>query len=97
MPKQTLKKAFKKKLRYTTEIVNVTEIINGVSSAPKSFIITKEKDRNKIVEKAEKLFIRLALKNGMSKEDSESTFVLDDGCFDNNNGYEVIINWSEIQ
>lgn len=77
------------------QVINVIEIINGVSNPPKSFVITDEKETDKVVEQAEKLFVKLAIENGMPKEDSEAA--LEDGNFDDGNGYEVILNWSEVQ
>lgn len=76
------------------EIVNVIEIINGIASIPKSFIIQNEVNRTQIVEIAEKLFLECAKENGMDDEEKEES--LDNGSYDNQSGYEVLLNWSEV-
>lgn len=75
------------------EIVNVFEIKQGVAGTIQSFPIIDDKYRKPQIEAAEKLFLELAKKNGYD-EDGED--ILDDGNWDNENGYEVIISWSEI-
>ena len=80
-------------------IVNVIDIHSGVIDEIESFIIFDETEQDpvakqEIVDKAEKLFIEKAIKIGMSSEDGES--YLDDGNYDNMNGGEVLIVWSNV-
>ena len=76
------------------QIINVIEVINGIVQVPESFVIYEEHLSFGVVEKAEKLFTELALENGM--EESYIDECLDNRSFDDNNGYEVIINWSNV-
>lgn len=85
------------------EIINVIEIINGISQIPKSFVIpdnATEAEKDVIVVKAEELFKKLIVENS-SKEDKfdEEDFYnfIENGGFENMSGYEVLLNWSEIQ
>lgn len=86
-------------------IINVLEIINGIPSEIKSFPIYEEQLSGEIVDEAEKLFLKLIeenrkplLEQNLSEEDIEDTeeFYLDEGIYDNKNGYELYIIWSEI-
>ncbi len=81
-----------------SEIVSVIEIINGIVSPPKSFIIpngNSDVNRTEIVERAEKMFTDCAKENGATDDDIEEA--LDNGSFDNHGGYEVLLTWSEVQ
>ena len=76
------------------QIINVIEVINGIVQAPESFVIYEEQLSSDVVEKAEDLFVKLALENGGDEGATQN--YLDDGSFDDRNGYEVIINWSNV-
>lgn len=79
------------------EIANVIEVINGVVSEPKSFVIQQgnnDPNRTEIVLRAEKYFIDCAKENGI--EEGEEEEALDSGIYSNNSGYEVILSWSTI-
>ena len=86
-------------------IINVLEIINGIPYKIESFPIYEEQLSEEIVDEAEKLFLKLIeenrkslLKENLSEEDIEDTeeYYLDEGVYDNKNGYELYIIWSEI-
>jgi len=86
-------------------IINVLEVINGIPSQIQSFPIYKEQLSQDVVDRAEKLFLELIEKNkeplrmrGLSEEDIEDVteFYLDEGVYDDKNGYEVYIIWSEV-
>lgn len=79
------------------EIINVTEIINGIASAPVSFPIFDDSQRDRIVKEAEELFSKLAKENGSDESEWDINELLDSGEWDNQNGYNVIINWSEVK
>ena len=76
------------------QIINVIEVINGIVQVPESFVIYEEQLSHDVIEKAEELFVKLALQNGADEGGIEN--YLDDGSFDDNNGYKVIINWSNV-
>ena len=76
------------------QIINVIEVNNGIADAPESFVIYEEHLSFGIVAKAEKLFTELALEHGMEEEYTDQC--IDNGYYDNNSGYEVMINWSNV-
>ena len=79
------------------EIVNIIEVINGVVSQPVSFVIPEGQNdtrRTEIVLRAEKHFIDCAKENGLEEDGEEE--VLDNGIYSTNDGYEVILSWSNI-
>lgn len=77
-------------------VINIIET-SGTNMEPildvKSFGVFDEKLSQDVVEKAEKHFTRLALKNGAYKDDIENH--LEDGFF-SQDGYTVNIVWSKI-
>lgn len=74
-------------------IINILEIINGIPSRIESFAIYEEQLSQDVVERAEQFFISLATENGHEGDDE---FILDEGNYDDSNGYEIYIIWSEI-
>lgn len=77
------------------EILNVIEIINGIISSIDSFPIFILDDKQGVkIAKAGLLFTQKALENGMELSDME--LAAESGTWDDGNGYEVIINWSNI-
>jgi hypothetical protein len=79
------------------EIVSVIEIINGIVSPPKSFVIpngNSDVNRTEIADMAEKLFVDCAKENGMEDDLIEES--IDSGSYDNRGGYEVLLVWSEV-
>lgn len=77
-----------------TQILNVVEISNGVLSNITSFIIKDKKSRQKAIDKAEKLFTEIAIENGMKNNLGEINEALEKGGYDNNNGQDVLLSWS---
>lgn len=86
-------------------IINILEIINGIPNKIESFPIYEDQLSQEIVHKAEKFFLQLIEENrkpllneDLDLEDIEETeeFYLDEGVYDNKNGYELYIIWSEI-
>ena len=75
-------------------IINVLEIINGIPERIESFAIYEEQFSQDIVERAEQFFMSLAIENGYMDFDNE--FILDEGNYDDGNGYEIYLIWSEI-
>lgn len=78
-------------------IVNVLEIINGIPNQIESFPIYEEQLSDDVVQQAEDDFIEKIKEHSadeLSEEDEE--FYLDEGSFDNKNGYEVYLIWSDI-
>lgn len=78
------------------EIINVIEIRKGILDNVQSFPILHESDKNEIVQRAEKMFTDKAMSNGAEESDWDIEDLLDSGNFDNENGYEVIITWSDV-
>jgi hypothetical protein len=76
-------------------IVNVLEIINGIPSQIESFPIWEEQLSREVVEGAEKFFIELCKAGGnIEFSDEEIEDLLDEGQYDDQNGHEVYIIWS---
>ena len=80
------------------KIINILEIINGIPQSIDSFPIYEEQLSNDVVEKAEALFLQKINKNIYPEvlSDEKQQFYLDEGNYDNMNGYEVYIIWSDI-
>lgn len=80
------------------KIINVLEIINGIPQSIESFPIYEEQLSNDVVEKAEALFLQKINKNIYPEvlSDEKQQFYLDEGNYDNMNGYEVYIIWSDV-
>lgn len=82
------------------EIINIIESKNGIQEEPKSFVVfpnATKKERDEVYKKAEDLFCELVKTNNESITDEELEEALDNGCYDNNSGYEILINESIIQ
>lgn len=79
-------------------IINVLEIINGIPNNIESFPIYEEQLSEDIVEQAEILFIQKINENIYPEvlSDEKQEFHLDEGSYDDMNGYEVYIIWSDI-
>lgn len=80
-------------------IINVLEIIKGIPSKIESFPIYEDQLDQEVVDEAEKLFKKMILENHSFDDETEKDELeacLDDGCFDDKNGYELYIIWSEI-
>lgn len=90
-------------MKKTLRIINVIEQIDGVVSGIDTFVIPEgitphSKEEQKIVDIAEKLFIKIAKENGMDEDDSEDA--LDNGYYETESykhggsQYRVCIHWS---
>lgn len=79
-------------------IINVLEIINGIPSNIESFPIYEDQLSEDVIEQAEILFIEKINKNIYPEvlSDEKQEFYLDEGSYDDMNGYEVYIIWSDI-
>ena len=81
-------------------IINVIEIVSGIPNKIESFPIYEDQLSEEIVDEAEKLFIEMILKKELEFNEvlteEEKEFFLDEGYYDNKNGYELYIIWSEI-
>jgi hypothetical protein len=76
-------------------IINVLEIINGIPSQIESFPIWEEQLSQEVVDEAEKLFIQLCKAGGSIEfSDEEIEYILDEGQYDDHNGHEIYIIWS---
>ena len=79
-------------------IINVLEIINGIPSTIESFPIHEDQLSEDVTEKAELLFIDKINENispeVLSDEDQE--IHIEDGFYQNMNGYEVYLSWSNV-
>lgn len=85
------------------KIINVIEMISGVLSNIKTFPIDHDGfygednadffSEEVAVKRAEELFKKMATENGMDEEDLDE--YLDDGSYNNHNGYEVLLVWSD--
>jgi len=79
------------------EIINVIEIVSGILNSVNSFVIINALDpfsKDQQITEAERLFERKALENGMKPEDLDDCLI--EGTWDDHNGYEVLITWSEV-
>jgi len=74
-------------------IINVLEIINGIPNSIESFPIYEEQLSEDVVEQAENLFIQKINENIYPEvlSDEKQEFYLDEGNYDDMNGYKNII------
>jgi len=79
-------------------IINVLEIINGIPNNIESFPIYEEQLSEDVVEQAENLFIQKINENIHPEvlSDEKQEFHLDEGSYDDMNGYEIYIIWSDV-
>jgi len=79
-------------------IINVLEIINGIPNNIESFPIYEEQFSEDVVKQAENLFIQKINENIHPEvlSDEKQEFYLDEGSYDDMNGYEVYIIWSDV-
>lgn len=79
-------------------IINVVEIINGELYNIESFPIIDDNFSDDQVRNAEDMFITKAKENGFTYDDDldEREYLLDEGYWSDNNGYEVMISWSDV-
>lgn len=79
-------------------IINILKIINGIPQSIDSFPIYEEQLSDDVVEKAEALFIEKINENIHPEvlSDEKQEFHLDKGIYDDMNGYEIYIIWSDI-
>lgn len=77
-------------------VINILELLNGIPSQIQSFPIYEEQLDGEVVEQAEKLFEEMIRyhENDITDEDIEAC--IEEGVFDDNNGHELYIIWSEI-
>ena len=77
-------------------ILNVLEIINGIPQSIESFPICEEQLSEDIIKKAENLFIQKINENIYLEvlSDEEQEYHLNEGSYDDMNGYEIYIIWS---
>lgn len=77
-------------------IINVTTFQSGMINEIQSFAIWEEQTSQDVVNKAEEYFKKMLTINAsyLTTEDIES--ILDDGYYDNQNGWEISIVWSEV-
>jgi hypothetical protein len=76
------------------QIINVIEIINGNLSGIESFPITGSNTHDQQVQKAEELFLQKSKENSLTEIEDDD--LLDDSYWSDNNGYEVMISWSNV-
>lgn len=79
-------------------IINVLEIINGIPSTIESFPIHEDQLSEDVTEKAELLFINkineIIYPEVLSDEDQEVH--IENGFYQNINGYEIYLSWSNV-
>lgn len=77
-------------------IINILELINGIPQQIQSFPIYEEQLSRDVVDEAEKLFVEIIKYHepDISEEDVECC--LDEASFDNKNGKELFIIWSDV-
>jgi hypothetical protein len=78
------------------DIINILEIKNGLPNGIESFVIFEEQLRNDVIEKAEKLFIKMIRDNSSFYREIDEESYLDDGGFSDKSGYEAYIIWSYV-
>lgn len=76
------------------QVVNVITIRNGLLEDVNSYIIMNKTDEKRQVAQAEKDFIELATSHGAKDKDVD--MYLDYGSYDDGNGFEVVIMWSNV-
>ena len=78
-------------------ILNVIEMLSGIIKSIESFAIYDEQLSTEVIQNAHDNF-KEKIENsiGTTLEDDEIQEYVINQCFDDNNGYEVILIWSEI-
>lgn len=75
--------------------INVLEMLNGIPYQIESFPIYEEQLSEEVVEQAEELMIKWASQpTGREFDEEEIDFILNEGVYDDQNGHEVWIIWS---
>ena len=79
-------------------IINVLEIRRGILSTPESFPIFEDQLSEEIIEKAELFFIDKINENIAPEvlSDEEQETHIENGFYQNMNGYEVYLSWSNV-
>ena len=77
-------------------IINVIETNVGIIENVQSFGVFEEKLVDDVVETAEKFFIEKIKAEEPDIDEDDLEIALDNGTWDNNNGYDISIIWSEI-
>ena len=75
-------------------IVNVLQILNGIPNMIESFPIWEEQLSGEVIEQAEKFFLEICSKPDKEFTEEEKEYLLDEGSYDDQNGHEVYIIWS---
>ena len=79
-------------------IINVVELSDNSILGINTFVVPKgvephSKEEQKIVDEAEQMFAKIVKENGMDDEDLEAC--LEDGFYEIDNTYKVVIHWSK--
>lgn len=80
------------------QVVNVLECVNDVPTRIWSHVVLfdTESHRNEVSELAEKKFLSLLKEHGVDIDDeNDGSYLLEDGIYDDDDGYQVVIIWSE--
>lgn len=77
-------------------IINVIEVIENSVSSVESFVIKDKKEEQKIVAKAEALFLKKAQENGAGTGEDNEEELLDDAYFVQGD-YYVCLTWSDVK
>lgn len=79
-------------------IINVLEITRGIPTALESFPIFEEQLSEDVTEKAELLFVNKINENIAPEvlSDEEQEEHIENGYYQNMNGYEVYLSWSNV-
>jgi len=75
-------------------IISIIEIVDNNVQGIESFGIVEEQLSREVVEKAEYLFKKKAIENGIMDDDIESA--IENGTYENGN-YAVNLVWSDIE
>jgi len=76
------------------QIINVIELVLNQVANIHSFIIDTKEDEALIVKQAENVFIGLCKENGLDCNEIEEGYIIEDSYYTDDNGYEIVISWS---
>ena len=76
------------------QIINVLEIVNGIPSQIESFPIWEEQLSQDVIKEAEELFVEMIKYHTPDILEEDIDYCLEEGSYDNGNGKEVYLIWS---
>lgn len=77
-------------------IINIIDEIDGVIHSVNSFPILEDQISEDQVENAENFFFECLEQRNIKIEDDDKSYILEDGYYNDDNGYSISIVWSNV-